>query len=75
LSIEERSVNLLHDGLTALLFYMLLYRIVTVLLELRSKYKLCSGSATKKMRSRAVRKGACLLHQNYFVRIHVKEDA
>lgn len=34
LSIEERRVNLLHDGLTALLFFRLLYSVVTVLLDL-----------------------------------------
>lgn len=74
LSIEERSINLLHDSLTALLFFMILYSIVTVLLELWNKCRLCSCSATKKTRNRAVGKSACLC-TNYFLRTRVKEDA
>lgn len=59
MSVEDRSINLFCDGLTGLLFFMLLNSVVTVLLDLWNKYKLSSTSATEKMRSRGVRKSAC----------------
>lgn len=72
-SIEERNICLLHDSLTVLLFFMYLYSIVTLLLELGNKHKFCSCSATK-MRKWAGGKCACLLHTNYSLRICVQKD-
>lgn len=74
LSIEERSIRLLYDSLTVLLFFMILYSTVTLLLELGNKCKLCSCSGTKKMRKWTGGKSACLLPRNYSLGAHIQKE-